>query len=254
MSERLAGRVAIVTGAASGFGAGIARLFGAHGATVVIADLNGDGAKAVAAEIVRDGGQARPDIVDVTSRDDLEGVVARTAEEHGRIDVMVNNAGIPMRPTPAEDVDDDAYERLASINMYGVFAGCRAVIPTMKRQGGGTILNMASTAAIRPRPLLSVYNATKAFVLNLTKTLAVELAPHGIRVNALNPVMGDTPMLSTFSGDRDPDEARKAFEATVPLGRLSTPTDVAWAALFLASDEAAMVTGHALDVDGGRDV
>jgi len=249
-----AGKVAIVTGAASGFGAGIARLFAEHGAAVVLADVNGDGAKAVAAEIVRDGGEARPEVVDVTSREDLDAVVRRTTDEHGRLDVMVNNAGIPMRPTPLEDVDDATYERLASINMYGVFAGCRAAIPAMKQQGAGVILNMASTAAIRPRPGLSVYNATKAFVLNLTKTLALELAPHGIRVNALNPVMGDTPMLSTFSGDRDPEEARKAFEATVPLGRLSTPTDVAWAALFLASDEAAMVTGHALDVDGGRDI
>lgn len=254
MSQRLGGKVAIVTGAASGFGAGIARLFAEHGAAVVLADVNGDGAKAVAAEIVRDGGEARPEVVDVTSREDLDAVVRRTTDEHGRLDVMVNNAGIPMRPTPLEDVDDATYERLASINMYGVFAGCRAAIPAMKQQGAGVILNMASTAAIRPRPGLSVYNATKAFVLNLTKTLALELAPHGIRVNALNPVMGDTPMLSTFSGDRDPEEARKAFEATVPLGRLSTPTDVAWAALFLASDEAAMVTGHALDVDGGRDI
>jgi len=254
VSQRLGGKVAIVTGAASGFGAGIARLFAEHGAAVVLADVNGDGAKAVAAEIVRDGGEARPEVVDVTSREDLDAVVRRTTDEHGRLDVMVNNAGIPMRPTPLEDVDDATYERLASINMYGVFAGCRAAIPAMKQQGAGVILNMASTAAIRPRPGLSVYNATKAFVLNLTKTLALELAPHGIRVNALNPVMGDTPMLSTFSGDRDPEEARKAFEATVPLGRLSTPTDVAWAALFLASDEAAMVTGHALDVDGGRDI
>lgn len=254
MSARLEGRVAIITGAASGFGAGIAQRFAAEGAAVVVVDLNADGAKAVAADITQAGGDARPEVADVTRRADLDAVVARIAEERGRIDVMVNNAGVPMAPTPIEDVDDDAYERIAQINMYGVFAGCRAVAPVMKRQGSGTILNMASTAAIRPRPLLSAYNASKGFVLTLTKTLALELAPHGIRVNALNPVMGDTPMLGTFSGDRDPVEARKAFEATVPLGRLSTPTDVAWAALFLASDEAAMVTGHAIDVDGGRDV
>lgn len=254
MSARLEGRVAIITGAASGFGAGIAHRFAAEGAAVVVVDLNGDGAKAIAAEITEAGGDARPEVADVTRSADLEAVVARTAEERGRIDVMVNNAGVAMGPTPIEDVDDAAYERIAQINMYGVFAGCRAVAPVMKRQGAGMILNMASTAAIRPRPLLSVYNASKGFVLTLTKTLALELAPHGIRVNALNPVMGDTPMLGTFSGDRDPVEARKAFEATVPLGRLSTPIDVAWAALFLASDEAAMITGHALDVDGGRDV
>jgi 3-oxoacyl-[acyl-carrier protein] reductase len=254
VTRRLEGRVAIITGAASGFGAGCARVFAEHGATVVVADVNGDGAKAVAAEITRDRGEARPEIVDVTRGEDVEALVAHTVDAYGRVDVMFNNAGIPMRPTAIEDVDDDMYRRIADINMYGVYAGCRAVAPVMKRQGAGVILNMASTAAIRPRPMLSAYNASKGFVFTLTKSLALELAPHGVRVNALNPVMGDTPMLSEFTGDRDPAEARKAFEATVPLGRLSTPTDVAWAALFLASDEASMVTGHALDVDGGRDV
>ncbi len=254
MTGRLEDKIAIITGAGAGFGAGSARLFASQGATVVVVDINGDGAKSVVDEISGDGGVARAEVADVTRREDIEGVVARTVDEFGRVDVMFNNAGIPMRPTAIEDVDDDLYDRLASINMYGVFAGCRAVVPVMKAQGGGAIVNTASTAAIRPRPGLSAYNASKAFALNLTKTLALELAPDNIRVNAINPVMGDTGMLGAFTGDRDPVEARAAFEATIPLGRLSTPTDIAWAAVYLASDEAAMVTGIGLDVDGGRDV
>ncbi|MBY5160965.1 glucose 1-dehydrogenase [Salsipaludibacter albus] len=254
MTGRLEGKVAIITGSGAGFGAGAARLFAEQGATVVVADIDGDSAKAVADEITGVGGRARPEIVDVTRTADLEAMVARTVDEYGQLDIMFNNAGIPMSPTPIEETTDELYERIARINMYGVFAGCRAVVPAMKRQGGGVILNTASTAAVRPRPGLGIYNASKSFALNLTKTLALELAPHNIRVNAINPVMGDTGMLGAFSGDRDPVEARKAFEATIPLGRLSTPQDIAWAAVYLASDEAAMVTGIGLDVDGGRDV
>ena len=248
MSQRLGGKVAIVTGAASGFGAGIARLFAEHGAAVVLADVNGDGAKAVAAEIVRDGGEARPEVVDVTSREDLDAVVRRTTDEHGRLDVMVNNAGIPMRPTPLEDVDDATYERLASINMYGVFAGCRAAIPAMKQQGAGVILNMASTAAIRPRPGLSVYNATKAFVLNLTKTLALELAPHGIRVVSIAPTYILTPLTEPFFEDA---AFRREVTGAIALGRLGEPDEVAAAVLFAASPQASLLTGTSLVVDGG---
>lgn len=251
---RLAGKVCIVTGAASGLGAGGARRFAAEGATIVAADLDEDGAAAVAQQIEAVGGVARADAVDVTDAAALAALVERTLSAHGRIDVLWNNAGIGIRPTPAEDVDDATYHRIAAVNMFGVFAGCRAVIPSMKRQGRGVILNTASTAAVRPRPLLNVYNASKGFVLTLTKTLAIELAPHGIRVNAINPVMAETPMLDVFTGDRTVEDTRRAVVETIPLGRMSTPDDVAAAAVYLASDEAAMVTGSALDVDGGRDI
>ena len=252
---RLEGKVAIITGAASGFGEGTARRFAAEGARVVLADRNGEGAELVAKELCEAGHEALAQTVDVAEDADVRALVAGTVQRHGRIDVMFNNAGVAIEPTPLEDVTDDAFSVIAAVNMYGVFAGCRAVIPVMKAQGSGVILNMASTAAVRPRPLLSVYNASKGFVLTLTKTLALELAPHGVRVNAINPVMGQTGMLKVFTGSDGLDnERRAAVVDTIPLGRMSTPEDIAWAATYLASDEAALVTGIGLEVDGGRDV
>ena len=252
--SRLQDKVAIVTGAASGFGEGITRLFAGEGAKVVAADIDGDGAQRLAKELTDGGRDVRAEAVDVTSGSDLQGAVDRTVEALGRVDILVNNAGIGQSATPFEDVDDALFERLTAVNMYGVFAGCRAVVPVMKRQGKGAIINTASTAAVRPRPLLNVYNASKGFVLTLTKSLAIELAPANIRVNALNPVISETGMYETFVGSRDPEEARAAFLSTIPLGRMSTPEDVGWAAVYLASDEASMITGMAIDVDGGRDI
>ncbi len=252
---RLAGKVAVVTGAASGFGEGIARRYCAEGASVLLTDLNGEAAELVAKELRQAGHDAAAAAGDVTADAAVRGAVDTAAERWGRIDVMVNNAGIAQAPTPIEDATDELFDQLAAVNMYGVFAGCRAVVPIMKAQGGGVIINTASTAAVRPRPLLNLYNASKAFVLNLTKTLALELAPHHIRVNAINPVMGDTGMLKVFTGEEEMDNERRAeVVSTIPLGRMSKPEDIAWAAVYLASDEASLVTGHGLEVDGGRDV
>ena len=252
---RLADKTAIVTGAASGFGEGIARRFCAEGARVLLADLNGETAEVIAKELREAGHDAVALAVDVTVDDDLRQAVRTAVDRWGRVDVMVNNAGIAQEPTKIEDASDELFNQLVAVNMYGVFAGCRAVVPVMKGQGGGVIINTASTAAVRPRPLLNVYNASKAFALNLTKTLALELAPDKIRVNAINPVMGQTAMLKVFTGEEHLDNDRRdAVVSTIPLGRMSTPDDIAWAAVYLASDESSLVTGHGLEVDGGRDV
>jgi 3-oxoacyl-[acyl-carrier protein] reductase len=254
-SGRLAGKVAIVTGAASGFGEGIARRYCAEGARVLLADLNGETAELIAKDLRQGGHDAVAVAVDVSVDAEVRGAVDTAVKRWGRVDIMVNNAGIAQAPTAIEDATDELFHQLAAVNMYGVFAGCRAVVPVMKAQGQGVIINTASTAAVRPRPLLNLYNASKAFVLNLTKTLALELAPHQIRVNAINPVMGDTGMLKVFTGEESMDNRQRAeVVSTIPLGRMSTPDDIAWAAVYLASDEASLVTGHGLEVDGGRDV
>lgn len=252
---RLAGKIAVVTGAAAGFGEGIARRYCAEGASVLLADLNGEAAELIAKELREGGHDAVSAAVDVSADAAVRGAVDAAVTRWGRVDIMVNNAGIAQAPTAIEDATDELFHKLVAVNMYGVFAGCRAVVPVMKARGGGVIINTASTAAVRPRPLLNVYNASKAFVLNLTKTLALELAPHQIRVNAINPVMGDTGMLKVFTGEEEMDNHRRAeVVSTIPLGRMSTPDDIAWAAVYLASDEASLVTGHGLEVDGGRDV
>ena len=252
---RLAGKVAVVTGAAAGFGEGIARRFCAEGARVLLADLDGENVEVVAKDLREAGHDAIGVATDVTVDADVRRAVTMAVERWGRVDVMVNNAGIAQSPTRIEDATDELFDKLVAVNMYGVFAGCRAVVPVMKAQGGGVIINTASTAAVRPRPLLNVYTASKAFALNLTKTLALELAPDRIRVNAINPVMGETGMLKVFTGEEEMDNDRRAaVVGTIPLGRMSTPDDIAWAAVYLASDESSLVTGHGLEVDGGRDV
>jgi 3-oxoacyl-[acyl-carrier protein] reductase len=250
---RLQGLVSVITGAGSGIGRASALAFAAEGACVVAADLNFVSAQETADQIESIGGKAVPFQVDVTEQAQAHAMVQHALDRFGRVDVVFNNAGIPQAAVPAEDTSDELFDRIMAVNVKGVFNGCRAAIPRMKAQGGGVILNTASTAGIRPRPGLAAYNASKAAVISLTKTLAVELAPYRIRVVSICPVATDTPMLPTFLG-ADAAEGRKRFVATIPWGRLNQPEDLARAAVFLASSDAEMVTGTAFEVDGGRDV
>ncbi|MCG8558392.1 MAG: SDR family oxidoreductase [Hyphomicrobiales bacterium] len=246
---KLKGKAAVVTGAASGFGRAIAEHFVREGARVVVADLNGEGAEAVCNEI---GESAVPLRADVTARADAEAMVATAKEAFGRLDIMVNNAGYTHTNQPLTDVDEETFDRVYAVNVKAIYLAALAAVPMMRSQGGGVILNTASTAGLRPRPGLTWYNGSKGAAITLTKSMAVELAPDKIRVNAICPVIGVTGMLEQFMGVSDTPEARAKFIATIPLGRMSEPDDIAAAAVYLASDEAAMVTGVALEVDGGR--
>ncbi len=242
---RLNGKTAIVTGGGSGFGAGIARKFAAEGAQVIIADINADGAQHVADEI---GGRALTcDVSDGASVNYL----AKTVLGSGPLDILVNNAGVTHLPSPMEDVSEADFDRVFNVNMKSVYLMARTFVPHFKERETGSILNIASTAGVSPRPRLNWYNASKGWMITATKAMAVELAPHGVRVNALNPVAGETPLLASFMGEDTP-EMRAKFLATIPLGRFSTPEDMGNAACFLCSDEASMITGVAMEVDGGR--
>ncbi len=245
---RLADKVAIVTGGASGFGFGIAERFAREGARVVIADLDGAAAERAADAI---GGATLGVCVDVADGGAVGSLVEGTAARFGRIDVVVNNAGTTHRNRPMLEVDEATYDRIFAVNVKAIYHMARAVVPVFRALGGGVMINTASTAGLRPRPGLVWYNASKGAVISLTKAMAIELAPEQIRVNCLCPVAGDTPMLGQFMGEDTP-ELRAKFIATIPIGRLSTPQDMANAALWLASDEAAFITGVALEVDGGR--
>jgi 3-oxoacyl-[acyl-carrier protein] reductase len=247
--SRLDGLVAAITGAGSGIGRATAVEFAREGARVLVADQRLDAATETAQQI-----QAECIQTDVTRFEEVQAMVQRAVDRFGRLDVLVNNAGVPQSFTPVEDTSDDLFDKIFAVNVKGVFYGCKAAVPHMKRQGGGVILNMASTAGIRPRPGLAAYNASKAAVINFTRTLALELAAHHIRVVSICPVATDTPMLPEFIGAQDPVEGRQKFIATIPWGRLNRPEDLAHAAVFLASPDAEMVTGTAFEVDGGRDV
>jgi 3-oxoacyl-[acyl-carrier protein] reductase len=242
---RLEGKIAIVTGGGSGFGAGIARKFAAEGARVMVADINAKAARMVAEEI---GGVACP--VDVASGDSVRSMAAAAAAM-GAVDILVNNAGVTHLPAPLEEVSEAEFDRVFAVNCKSVFLTARAFVPGMKARGRGAILNVASTAGLSPRPQLNWYNASKGWMITATKTMAVELAPAGVRVNAICPVAGETPLLKSFMGEDTP-EMRAKFLATIPLGRFSTPEDMGNASCYLCSDEASMVTGVALEVDGGR--
>ena len=245
---RLKDKVAIITGAASGFGEGMAKRFAEEGAKVVVADLNGKGAERVAAEI---GAEAIAVASDVSSRSEVDEMVYAAKNTFGRIDIMVNNAGYTHRNGDMLAVDEATFDLITAVNMKAIYHATVAVVPIMERQGGGVILTTASTAGLRPRPGLTWYNASKGWAITATKSMAVELAPKNIRVNCLCPVAGETGMLAQFMGEDTP-ELRAKFRASIPLGRLSTPLDIANAALWLASDEAEFITGVALEVDGGR--
>jgi len=245
---RLQNKTALVTGAAQGFGLGIAKRYAEEGARVAIVDMNGDKAQAAAAEV---GMGAIAFSCDVTDGAALKAIVADVIAAFGKLDIVVNNAGTTHRNKPMLDVDEAEYDRVFDVNVKSIYLMSHAVIPHFRSQGSGNIVNIGSTAGIRPRPGLVWYNASKGAVNLLTKAMAVELAPDAIRVNCIAPVAGETPLLAQFMGEDTP-EKRAQFRANIPLGRLSTPLDIANAALYLASDDADMVTGTVLEVDGGR--
>jgi len=243
---RLQGKTAIVTGGASGFGAGIARKFAAEGARVLIADLNRGLAEDVAREV--DG---IPVEVDVSDNDSVRRLAEAASSALGPVDILVNNAGITHLPKPMQDVTEEEFDRVMAVNCKSVYLTARHFVPAMTAAGKGAILNIASTAGLSPRPRLNWYNASKGWMITATKTMAVELAPEGVRVNALCPVAGETPLLKSFMGEDTP-EMRAKFLSTIPIGRFSTPEDMGNAACYLCSDEASMITGVAMEVDGGR--
>jgi 3-oxoacyl-[acyl-carrier protein] reductase len=246
---RLDGKTALVTGAGSGIGKCIAETYAREGARVALADIDLAAAQAAARAI---GNNAIAVRCDVSKKADFAAAVAEALSAFGSLDILVNNAGATHVNKPMLDIDEAEYDRIFAVNVKGVFLGCQAVVPVFRKQGGGVIINIGSTAGLRPRPGLSAYNATKGAVHILTKSLAVELAPDRIRVCAIAPVATDTPLLPSFLGPAQ--GQREKFIATVPLGRLAQPKDIANAALFLASADAEFVTGNIVEVDGGRTI
>ncbi|WP_293796185.1 glucose 1-dehydrogenase [uncultured Bosea sp.] len=246
----LDGQIALITGAGSGFGEGIARRFVAGGAKVAVLDRDAAAAARVAREL---GDSAVAVTADIAKEADVDAAIAATLAQWGRVDILVNNAGIGHKPQNAELVEPAEFDRVVGVNIRGVYLMTHGLLPHMKANGAGVIVNIASTGANRPRPNLAWYNATKGWVVSATKALAIELAPFNIRVVALNPVAGETPLLATFMGE-DTEEVRQRFRASIPLGRLLKPEDLAEAAAFVASPQASMITGVALDVDGGRSI
>ncbi|CAM3227442.1 SDR family oxidoreductase [Paracoccus nototheniae] len=248
---RLNGKTALVTGAASGFGRGIAQTYIREGARVAIVDMNAQGARAVAEDL---GPNAIAVTCDVTQGDQVEAAVQQTLSAFGQLDIVVNNAGWTNPNQPLMETDEATFRKIYDINVLSIFHMTKSCVPVWRGQGGGVMLNVGSTAGIRPRPGLTWYNSSKGAVNLMTRSLAVELAPDRIRVCGIAPVMGVTGLLEQFMGMPDTPENRAKFIATIPLGRLSEPQDIANAALYLGSDEAAFITGVILEVDGGRTV
>ena len=245
---KLKDKVAIVTGAASGFGKGIAELYASEGAKVCVSDINGQGARDGANGI---GSQAIHVAADVSQQADVSNMVVETVSAFGGVDIMVNNAGYTHRNQPMLDVDEEQFDRIFAVNVKAIYLAAKEVVPIMEQRGGGSIITTASTAGVRPRPGLVWYNSSKGAAISMTKSMAIELAPKKIRVNAINPVAGDTPMLAQFMGEDTP-EIREKFVSTIPLGRFSLPDDIANVALFLADPASNFLTGLAIEVDGGR--
>jgi len=245
---QLKGKTAIVTGGASGFGKGIVRKFHAEGARVVIADINLIAAQRIADELGKEIVAVQVDVADGTSVENLKALAKKIL---GEIDIIINNAGVTHLPTPLDEVSEEDFDRVFRVNCKSVYFMAKSFVPDMKARKGGVILNVASTAGVSPRPNLNWYNSSKGWMNTATKTMAVELAPFGIRINAVNPVAGETPLLASFMGEDTP-EMRQKFLSTIPLGRFSTAQDIANAACYLCSDEAGMVTGVCMEVDGGR--
>ncbi|MDP3135265.1 MAG: SDR family oxidoreductase [Burkholderiaceae bacterium] len=243
----------IVTGAGSGIGEGIARRLAEEGARVVVADINAKAGEKVAAEIVQAGGKASFFAADVTRSADMKALVGAALERHGRLDVMVNNAGWTHRNRPAIEVSEEDFDRCYAVNVKSIYLATVHAVPAFRANGGGSFINVASTAGVRPRPGLTWYYGSKGAVIVTSKSLAAELGPDNIRVNCLNPVFNpDTGLSVEFAGGELTEERRAMFRASIPLGRFSTALDVANAALYLASDEAAFISGVCIEVDGGR--
>ena len=243
---RLKEKISIITGAASGFGKGIAKKFSEEGAKVILADINKEELEKVAKDLNQDFFY-----VDVSNYISMQKLSKYVLNKYENIDIIVNNAGITHLPKPLEEVSEEEFDKVFSVNSKSVFFSAKVFVPHMKKNKKGSILNVASTAGLSPRPNLNWYNASKGWMITATKTMAVELAPFNIRVNSLAPVAGETPLLKSFLGEDTP-ERRNAFLSTIPLGRFSSPNDLANAACFLCSDEASMITGSILEVDGGR--
>ncbi len=245
---RLENKIAIVTGGGSGFGEGIAQKFVNEGAKVIVADINEDGGRSVAKDLGNQGHFIR---ADVSNAEDMKGLIEGAIAHFGGLDIIVNNAGMGHLPQSLETISEEMFDKLVNVNIKSVFLSARYAVPYFKQQKSGTFLNVASTGGVSPRPNLTWYNMTKGAMITATRGMAVELAPFGIRVNALNPVAGETPLLETFMGEDTP-EIRAKFLSTIPIGRFSTPRDMGNAACFLCSNEADMITGVAMEVDGGR--
>jgi len=248
---KLSGKVAAITGAGSGMGQATALLFAGEGAKVCVVDIDGNAAERTVGLIKEKGGDAIAIRADVAKASDVAMMVKSTVDKYGRLDILYNNAGYPMLPTPLESIEEELWDKIMAVNVKGIFLGCKYAVPIMKQQGRGVIINTASISGVRPRPGSSAYATSKAAAIMLTKAFAIELAPHNIRVNCINPVATETPMLPKLGVTK---ESMPGITASIPMGRIGQPSDVAYAALYLASDEASMVTGIALDVDGGRGI
>ena len=250
-SMRLRDKIAIVTGAASGFGRGIAQRFAAEGARVVANDLDAENGERVVRQIVEVGGNARFVQGDVSKDADVKRVIDFAIAQYGDLDIVVNNAGTTHRNQPLLDVTEEQFDRIYAVNVKSLFLTAKHAVPHMREKRNGVFITIASTAGVRPRPGLTWYNGSKGAAIVTSRSMAAELAKDNIRVNVINPVAGETAMLAQFMGE-DTAERRAQFVASIPLGRLSQPSDIATAAVFFASDEASFITGTCLEVDGGR--